>query len=293
MVQYIMVICAALFMNIFIVKGRIGMNSKKLTIIALGTVVAAAAIIGAAFVINRDSTPDSSTHIETDESLISAPEMTTTYTEASSTVAVTESTSAWETVPAEAETTEQETEYSTFESSDLTLSVPDAAETVEAMPAETLEQPPVDTTIHTSTATTTTITTTAATPVEEPVEVTTAATTTQSPTPVQTTTAATTISTPATTTITVPSEPKPYSTYGLKIGDFTDQGYEVIGATPDEGIPYIAIDEQWETQQKVVVGYTSWGAPVYNTDMTAWHKAHDAENQQAVEDFLAHGGTIG
>lgn len=263
------------------------MNTKlKATIITLSTLVIAATIISTAVLTsNRDELPvsPSSSESETTE-LKSESEITTTASVSSAAEPV-------ETIEQVPETTTVQTTTSATESSEQNKSEETISEsgapintTIESIEDNSV---PVDTTVHTATTNK---------PVEEPVEskpeVTTAVTTTQSPTPVQTTTVATTISTPA-TTITNPSEPKPYSTYGLKIGDFTDQGYEVIGVTPDEGIPYIAIDEQWETQQKVVVGYTSWGAPVYNTDMTAWHKAHDAKNQQAVEDFLAHGGTIG
>lgn len=141
-------------------------------------------------------------------------------------------------------------------------------------------------------------------PVEEPVEdisepepvVTTAATTTAVTTKV---TEPTTVATTAATTTSKPVETPTESTSGkpwsmdMEIGDITDQGYVIIGKTPDEGIPYIALDEYWETQQCVIIEYLANGKPVYSTDRIAWDKAHSAKIQADLESFLAHGGYIG
>ena len=79
----------------------------------------------------------------------------------------------------------------------------------------------------------------------------------------------------------------------MEIGDITDQGYTIIGKTPDEGIPYIALDEEWEKQQRVIIGYASWGSPMYRRDMTAWHAAHDEAAKADAEWFKAHNGRLG
>ncbi len=142
-------------------------------------------------------------------------------------------------------------------------------------------------------------------PVEEPVE-SKPIENVSKPEPVATTTmittAATTKVTEKTTVTTTTSKPvetptestsgKPWS-LDMEIGDITDQGYVIIGKTPDEGIPYIALDEEWETQQMVIIGYASWGAPLYSKDRTAWYSAHEAEMDADLEWFIAHNGHIG
>lgn len=109
--------------------------------------------------------------------------------------------------------------------------------------------------------------------------------------PVVSSSSPTSVSTPA--PITKPVVKRSYPTEGLEIGEYTDQGFKVIGKTPDEGIPYIAIDENWDKQQKVLVGYWPDGQGDYITDKTAWHRAHDAEIKAAADRFRELGGTIG
>ncbi|MGN0641209.1 MAG: hypothetical protein ACI4JT_09700 [Oscillospiraceae bacterium] len=93
-------------------------------------------------------------------------------------------------------------------------------------------------------------------------------------------------------TIQEPVLKKHYPTEGLEIGDYTDKGYKVIGKTPDEGIPYIALDERWELMGAVIVDYQTDGSPRYKIDNTAYHRLRDDFNSSAVEAFKEAGGVI-
>lgn len=139
----------------------------------------------------------------------------------------------------------------------------------------------------------TTVVTTTSAPIEEPIEKPVESSKVEDiaePEPVVTT-AITTTSNPVETPTENTTSGKKWS-LDMEIGDITDQGYTIIGKTPVEGIPYIALDEKWETQQSVIIGYASWGSPLYYKDMTAWHAAHDENVKAQVEWFEAHNGRI-
>lgn len=69
-------------------------------------------------------------------------------------------------------------------------------------------------------------------------------------------------------------EPDYESFYGIgkyKIGDKKPSGYTVIGITSN-GIPYVALDEEYEISGAVIFDYNKFGNPMYVDDPKKWEE---------------------
>ena len=100
------------------------------------------------------------------------------------------------------------------------------------------------------------------------------------------------VSSSSSTSVSTPAPKRKYATEGLDIGDYTDKGYKVIGKTPDKGIPYIALDENYEYGM-VIVSYGNNGLKHYCIDTIMYERLTGEKRRQDVQEFLDNGGTIG
>ena len=79
--------------------------------------------------------------------------------------------------------------------------------------------------------------------------------------------------------------------YLLNIGEYTKSGYEVIGKT-SEGLGYIGIDNRWDNQGSVIVGYDSKGRPYYEGDPVKYQEIYNARKDHDAQWNKDHGVTI-
>ncbi len=78
--------------------------------------------------------------------------------------------------------------------------------------------------------------------------------------------------------------------YLLNIGEYTKNGYKVIGKT-SEGLGYIGIDKNWDIRGDVIVGYDSKGRPYYEADPVKYQEIWDAKKDHIHQWNVDHGVT--